>query len=130
MSIKSWKKEFYPVPASEVKDAKEAIKHSLKKWKGLLPDALERHKITLNVTTLMSGRSEFEIGGESCALCLISTRIESLFGDCRKCPLFENLGHRCDMADDRPWVIFQNTGNPKPMIAALNKTLKEYKEKK
>jgi hypothetical protein len=34
MSLESWKAEFYPIPADEVKK-KDALAHSLRKWEGL-----------------------------------------------------------------------------------------------
>ena len=48
MSFTTWCKEFYPVPASDfdgVDKPKEAVKHALNKWRGLLPKNLKKHGI-------------------------------------------------------------------------------------
>jgi hypothetical protein len=42
MSLASWKAEFYPTPASRIKTVLGAVKHSLRKWKGLRTVALKR----------------------------------------------------------------------------------------
>ena len=76
MSIESWKKEFYPISADEVKE-KDAVEASLKKWRGLLPKNLEKHNVRLerrsNLTMLIdkaTGEVYINIiGVETCALC-------------------------------------------------------------
>lgn len=50
MSIQSWIDEFYPVTAEECLPD-DALEHSIKKWEGLQPDALERHGLLLDCTT-------------------------------------------------------------------------------
>lgn len=94
MSIKSWKEEFYPIPASRVRK-KDAIDHSIKKWEGLSPENLSKHELTYNFHTIMSCNEDyFCLGGNSCALC---TRYCTADLYCEKCPLYKINGDvRCD----------------------------------
>jgi hypothetical protein len=55
MSIESWKEEFYPEPASGkfVKRTDlSACRHSLRKWRGLTKENLQRHGLTQDGNTL------------------------------------------------------------------------------
>lgn len=47
MSLKSWINQYYRVPAENLKGATalKSAQHSLQKWKGLLPDAMKKHKV-------------------------------------------------------------------------------------
>ena len=129
MSLKTWKKEFYPLPASKVKGKRAAIKHSLKKWMGLTEENLAKHSVEIghqydyNITVVTDDRkSKLKINSSSCALC-------KLFYDnhtdedkaCRRCPLYKSLGHPCDGMYGRPFIKWTNELNPEPMIKALQK---------
>jgi hypothetical protein len=127
MSIATWKKEFYPVPASRIKTKKRALAHSLRKWKGLTKDNLKKHEIIADRILLrqyggLSDRDYFALDAESCALC-------QLYDDdlCVKCPLFAaNGGYSCS-ASTRPsqYAIWVGDQNPKPMIKLIEKAIKE-----
>ena len=115
MSIASWKKEFYPITAVEAAkgDWITAVKHSIRKWEGMLERNLKKHN--LRFESLSDHR-----GVTSCALC---RKID----DCRQCPLFKSTGRKC--ADPHsPWVFSRDKKDPKPMIKALRGTLKMLKK--
>ena len=130
MSMKSWKKEFYPVPAKEVPE-EEALDHSIQKWKGLQKDNLARHELIHDDDRLISDSDEsnsLKIDSESCALCIHHAIGK---GTCERCPLFLALGMSCDYGwhGESPYGIFVNGGNAKPMLAALLKAKKITKKK-
>ena len=59
MSLKTWKKEFYPISASRVrKDAIAAIEHSLRKWRGLTKDQMKRHGVGVSNYLYLRNLSE------------------------------------------------------------------------
>jgi hypothetical protein len=81
MSLASWKREFYRTPPRKVSKA-YALKHSLKKWIGLLPKNRTKHKVTLRHGTLSDNNNSWlDIDAISCALCY------HFEGDCKACPL-------------------------------------------
>lgn len=141
MSITTWKEEFYPVPASSVPKEMSA-RHSLKKWQGLLPENMKRHKVKRVVGGWMPDSAiedkdgwKFEFCGATCALCenyQIDTYSNPDDDDiCRKCPLFKVLGRACDNSTEdkpSPWHAFSHKNNPKPMIEALTKTAEIERE--
>ncbi len=62
MSLESWKKEFYPTRAADVKTLDEALTHTERKWEGLRPENLERHGLRKHMTAStirMSTKSVF-----------------------------------------------------------------------
>lgn len=135
MSIVSWKKEYYPVPAEE-SDISAAIEHSLRKWKGLRPEALKEHQVTCEsgllrscdfATTSHQTRPYFPIDAESCSLCV------HYYCDgtttCGYCPLYATLGDRCDEESTSPYMVFLKTRDPEPMIKALEDTLERFSNK-
>jgi len=133
MSIKTWKKEFYPTSADRV-SKKKAVAHSLRKWEGLTKTNLKKHGVEVNRTHVRELDDEdffngsIEIGAESCALCVkyldCSWNPENGCGEseCATCPLYEYLGHRCDESD-MPYNVWYYTQNPRKMISALKKIL-------
>lgn len=122
MSLESWKKEFYPVNASEIKSKIEAIKHSILKWRGLQKSNLEKHKLYINDYIIIDNNSNsLFIDDTSCALCNLYLKKSN----CENCPLYIYLGHRCDYTTNSPYYRFYMHGNPKPMIKALKETLKK-----
>ena len=122
MSLATWMKEFYPKEASEVKGRAAAMRHSLRKWIGLLPSHMRKHGITKDNRTVWCGELAFDIDDYSCALCCLFYG----FHGCDECPLTEILGERCDSGSESPYSVWISTGNPKPMIAALRKAMKKY----
>lgn len=120
MSLATWKKEFYPVPASKV-SKKNALAHSLKKWEGTFSASLARHGIRLSNGILYDEEGfEFEFGDTDCALC-VNHRQE--VDSCQSCPLFKSLGRVC-YGNESEYAEFLK-GNPKPMIFALRRAVKE-----
>lgn len=114
MSLKSWKKEFYPIGASEV-DEQDAVAHSLRKWIGLRQENLDKHDVSHSWDGISYKKDSLPIGAPSCALCqhhYIPKR------SCESCPLHEYLGRPCD-GDDSPYAAFVDDDGPEPMISAL-----------
>lgn len=131
MSIETWENEFYPEPASDAagSDA-EAIAHSLRKWRGLRAENLEKHGLELDEGWLWeAGDSVFELCGENCALCERHYDASYESGACLGCPLVAaNGGLPCDRVfnenaddDDRlsPWHSCIRANDPEPMIQLL-----------
>jgi hypothetical protein len=113
MSLETWKEEFYPVPADQVK-AKDALEHSLRKWQGLRKEALEKHQLThtkLHHIRCRASQRQLKIDSTSCALCFFYMDAN----DCEDCL----LRPRCDQTDDSPFCVWRISGDPEPMIAAL-----------
>ena len=140
MSIETWKKEFYPVPAHRRMTDGQAVAHSLKKWSGLTKKNLDKHKLMIAESYITSSIIEdsglfsksLEIASRTCALCLK--------GPCSmKCPLHRHLGHPCDSGfgtkrsssrlEGRPYSVWILIGNAEPMIKALKGTMKMLKLK-
>ena len=124
MSLKTWKEEFYPVEADSPEaqaSARAAIEHSLRKWRGLRPEALLKHDVRLEgpyhrqVFDDCADESQV-ISGSSCALC------RRLYYDCYGCPLVKVSGLVCDDAESA-WDVYTNKADPEPMIAQLEKAL-------
>lgn len=129
MSLKTWKAEFCPVPASKV-GKKDAVAHSLRKWKGLTERNLKKHGVEydLDRRAVIGEDGSFPISADTCALC----EVYFLFGKgivapgvrrcaeepCSACPLCKSLGEACD-AEGMPYYEFVDDGDPNPMIKAL-----------
>jgi len=126
MSIKTWESEFYPTEARTVpKDRRAALEHSLRKWRGLRAEALARHEMGRAVGDIcaVDGSGDiFPVNSDTCALCV------HWFGPykgCSDCPLAEELGHPCAGSDHWAFNFWGRTGDPEPMIAALEAALKK-----
>jgi hypothetical protein len=132
MSKKSWLDEFYPVSIPRVakenaKNPVALIQHSLTKWRGLTPESLNKHELRLALGYNPSVKTSKDmevlcINSDSCSLCAIYLHEEE---QCSRCPLYKVLGGRCDDNKGSPYQTFACTGNPEPMIEALEKAL-EY----
>jgi len=127
MSLNTWKKQYYPTPASRCRKA-DAIAHSLRKWRGLRPEALKKHKVYLSGSTMLDNDVYFIIDASSCALCRHHLRSEG--EKCTDCPLHQTLGRDCDDGRGSPYRALTAEYNPEPMIAALEKTLARQQRKK
>ena len=130
MSLKTWKKEFYPVEADSPEaqaSTRAAIEHSLRKWRGLRPEALLKHEVRLvglyNAEVVDDCSSQF-INGRSCALCI---QFDDASGNCDGCPIFKVSGVACDPAKNSDevsaWEVYVHDADPEPMIAQLEKAL-------
>lgn len=151
MSFATWKKEFYPVKPSKRMTTIQAIEHSIQKWEGLRKENLDKHDVRLDYSmrnVVGEGREHLDIDTKSCALCVKFMR-EDTYDDkgiyigepCQNCPLYISRGgYPCDRVtekereramdkglfsyDQHPFGQLCEHANPKPMIAALKKTLK------
>ena len=136
MSLKTWKQEFYPKPASRVAK-KNAIKASLLKWAGLRPENLAKHDMVVShgfVHETEDDEKEFWIGGEDCPLCVHYNVPEECRSPerCGDCPLviaetaMSPRGEPCDYwTADRtpPYGRWSKHKDPEPMIALLEAAL-------
>jgi hypothetical protein len=113
-----------------------ALKHSIRKWTGLLTENLEKHKL-VSVHDEYEIRSKggiFEINADSCALCRLSQKeannelVYQIY--CTKCPLAQVVDYCMTTDMNQPFNSWSSTGNPKPMIKALEKALKLHERKK
>jgi hypothetical protein len=132
MSLKTWISEFYPKEPSQRMTKRQAVEHSIQKWTGLLPQNLRKHSLfadwEFGSHIYYKNEDSFDITWESCALCIKYEDGGHLL--CEKCPLFKSLKNkRCDDPGE-PYVIWRETGNPRPMIKALKKVLKKLDEEK
>lgn len=130
MSLNSWKKEFYPTEAADSRPGKSAVTHSLRKWRGLLPANLKKHDLFHEADQYdISYEDEcFTVDAGTCALCFHyindgydSPKYDPAAGFCVDCPLNKLLGGRCDVGSRSPFNVWVDTGDPKPMIKALEK---------
>lgn len=106
MSLKTWKEEFYIIPAGAAgrKTKLEAIEHSLQKWMGTTPANLKKHGVIYEDHEVREpffrGRMfyevpSFEFTANSCSLCekyAVVNWMEPT--DCTKCPLSERNGRK------------------------------------
>lgn len=118
MSIKSWKKEFYPIKANECPKS-EAEEHSLQKWKGLEKKNLKKHKVWLDGSYLFDDEETFMFTEKNCALCF-----HHYNNHCTTCPLAVSLGNIPCYCENMPYGILCYDVNPKPMIKVLKKLVK------
>lgn len=116
MSLKSWKKEFYPITAKRC-SKKNALAHSLLKWRGLQKSNLKRHSINLINCYLVYDGNNFEIGKNSCVLCGFYYGVK----ECPKCPLEKIDDSVCSQSG--AWGDWLEE-DPKPMIALIRKAMK------
>lgn len=114
MSLASWKKEFYKTPAHKVSE-RFALKHSLRKWRGLLYKNRRKHKVYFAGTKVYDDHNLLSIDESSCALCHHYQENE-----CRGCPL-----GGCGAA----YVKAICHENIVPMIRLLEKAVKKQKSR-
>lgn len=127
MSLETWKEEFYPTSAAQPMTAREAIEHSLRKWRGLTDANLAKHQVTKKHRWIIDyfGGS-LEIDNETCALCYNFQIIDDKTGlqDCKACPLYVARSTRCDRGfTPSPYAAFVMYGDPCPMIKLLEEVL-------
>jgi hypothetical protein len=114
MTLQTWKDEYYDIEASEAIDNPlTAAQHSLKKWRGLTLENLQKHGLekeggSRSIWNGWGGR--LNIDGYTCALCIL------VDDNCRKCGLWE-LGYGCKA--DQEYGIWYYRDDPLPMIKAL-----------
>lgn len=137
MSLATWKKKFYPITAKQAakKGALAACEHSLNKWQGAMPASLRKHGAHDAESEILQfgAVTRFVFDDTSCALCILSNN-----GECSICPIKEVRGSSCDTATDlersrgkrSPFLTMAISGNPRPMITLLKKTLAYIKKQK
>lgn len=125
MSLKTWKQEFYPIPAREAaeKGMIACIKHSLQKWIGLRQKNLSSHMV--GGTRAISnnyGHYEgcFHVDARSCSLC---QKYDKTAESCESCPILQATGSACHGWPGSPYGRYICDGDPEPMINTLNRTL-------
>ena len=102
MSLKTWKKEFYPPIGECIGSEVEAIEHELTKWYGFLKKNLKKHKV-----------SYYTVFDETtaCALCKVYH-----YG-CSDCPLDHFI---CGGFYNSPYSqAYEPFYNPIPMMDVL-----------
>lgn len=133
MSLKTWKKEFYPKPADET-TLEEALAHSQKKWEGLSLENMQRHHVQYVCGCVTDKRtclnSSLPISGSTCALC---QHYMMKNNTCAGCPLYEVRGVQCDDImrgeEETPWHVWCGNEDPVPMQMWLQKAVDAQKEK-
>ena len=145
MSLDTWKDEFYRVAANDrsIKTNLQAAQHSLRKWRGMTEENMDRHGVTLST----AGNLEcydgelwdmLAISSSSCALCHKHSLREPT-PDCHYCPLRRiRNGARCDIGTSlekvSPWAMWSRHASPDAMIRLLEKSVnsltKEQQRKK
>jgi len=127
MSLASWKREFYRTPADRV-SKRYALRHSLKKWTGLLPINLKKHKIKLDMACLRDDNSNIlEISCDSCALCQHFTCEDRDFDNgCQailkksSCPL---------VSCDKPYTQMLECNKVTPMLNLIKRVIEKRRMK-
>lgn len=143
-SMESWKEEFYPVTAEEMKDrfdsrsatAADLIKHCIRKWVGARGSNLVRHGLSKvsDDSFLTEGAAEaeeeecFDFDSGSCALCVAYQSQSVRYHSCEDCPLYVSRDHvsctsKSDSEDISPYDEFIDNNDPEPMIEALEDAL-------
>lgn len=154
MSLESWKKEFYPIPACliavDTDNPVTLIEHSLRKWRGALPENLARHELEYHhhgLTEIKEASESpvpsgpFGFISNSCSLCAKyykSPRFSAPFS-CATCPIAIVDGVSCEgrsldpdspgggVAHDHEKDTYAKSRNdPQPMIALLERVLAAY----
>lgn len=125
MSKESFLKEFYQIPANEATNSwLEATNHSIQKWKGMLPENLEKHNQIMSdewhIVTTDSGEKTLAYGNITCALCIKAIN-EAGYYFCSVCPLMMLFSYECDDGESA-YVSTKYSRNPQPMIDALYST--------
>ena len=151
MSFKSWKAEHYPVDAKTLSDSGapliDLVDHCIKKWEGLRPEVLRKHRMMMIHDALVNRRLKGEslnmssseilvssntstkafimIDDTSCALC---RRFDDDDPDydpvCDGCPLNDVRGAECTTrkgGTPSPWEMWSSCRDPELMIEWLYK---------
>ena len=140
MTMESWYSESYSIPATKMKRRSdtECVKHALKKWRGALPENLEKHNMEFENYILKSLQpptsdprhcTQFVFSDYSCSLCqkypLMKTFPNGRHHCTNKsktklCPIIRYSGQSCLDMDS---AYKQSNDDPTTMIATLQGTL-------
>ena len=129
MTVETWKAEFYPKPVRQT-TVEEAAEHSLQKWRGYLPESLEKHGISLDA--LEAAHFPYRAMG-MCALCehhyIRKTYNDAGLTICPGCPLSE-IG-QCCLGNDSAYELTNEDSSAEAvgrMVAALEQAV-EWEDK-
>lgn len=123
MSLATWKREHYPIPASQCWQ-EDALDHGLQKYLGTRPAVLKRHGLVRTRATLSDGKVTLHFAESTCALCQFYCKQKQC--DKSNCGLAAVTGKLCGDPDS-PYQRWVKTGDPEPMIRALRKAIKKQK---
>ena len=128
MSVKSWREEFLPVDAEDATGSTgEAIAHSLQKWKGALPENLEKHEVKFENMEIRGSDGNEHFGSSNCALCVACFDYSE--DTCKRCPLWyadgSEAGSRC-FAPGRGYFRATYNYGPQVMIAELQAAMDKW----
>lgn len=133
MSLADWKDEFYPHDAEEATE-EDAVEHSLRKWEGLRPENLKKHKVHTIGSDLEDDEDDYlDIDWSTCALCRVHSTSGDMCGEdedesCGRCPLQAVLEGPHAYGCKVPYQIWLESHDPLPMIEAL-KLAQAYEKK-
>lgn len=126
MSVESWKPEFYPIKAEgAIGSTGEAIAHSLQKWKGALPENLEKHEVTFENLEIRGHGEEVHFGSGTCALCVKFFDYDDHEDGCTSCPLRYEDGSRC-FDPGRGYFKAKHNYGPQVMITELQAAMDKW----
>lgn len=139
MSLRTWKKEFYPKAPTKRMTELQAIEHSLQKWKGLRKANLKKHGVFQDGANvwengafddwITANRDTFVFDSKSCALC-VKHFLNPKESSCEKCPLAALHGGTTCMDMDSVYENSVENENPSSMIESLMKLQKLYSKTK
>lgn len=120
---KAWREKYFPIPASDVKTLKEAIKHAYRKYSGLTKKNQAKYKITFfnNYFWFNDEKSELDFGFYNCAFCKI---VGVPWVSCDKCPFVIVFQKECCQL---PGYQEAKQGNPTKILTEIRKIAKHYK---
>lgn len=133
MGLAEWKRRYYPIDARNVEE-RDALAHSLRKWRGMRPAVLARYNVGSTVGLLRDNHSAeiLFINDRTCALCQHYAQYAS--EPCTDCPLNESRGEiscDCRAVGERvsPYHSWVRKNDPEPMIKALEKAQRWVKRR-
>ena len=106
MSMKTWREEFYPVPAGTARRRswRWAAKHSLRKWEGLREENLRKHDVRYSPednAVVDADGARLKLDDKTCALCRKVQEAEEAdlsVNGCGICPL-ALVGYNCNSCE-------------------------------
>lgn len=132
MGVKSWREEFLPVEAEDATGSTgEAIAHSLQKWKGALPENLEKHEVKFENLEISGSEGNEFFGSSNCALCVAFFDYGTPEDTCKRCPLWYADGSRCEAGSrcfdpGRGYLKAKHNYGPQVMIAELQAAMDKW----
>lgn len=130
MSLATWKKEFYPIPANKSKGGLAAVNHSLKKWEGALKKNTKKHGLIYDDNAVRYINDDpierLDFYSETCALCEHYYHADRTNPKdrCGKCPIFKVTGETCINR------FLDSDNRPIPMIRLLRQVKKVIETKR